>query len=85
MHRRKCLALNVAIDTIREEASWGGRAAQVHNGKNLSRGAGKGNVVSTCWHQGLSLYAILHPTHIHNMSTCAGQFHMNGCLDQAQL
>ncbi len=41
------LALNVAIDTIGEKTSWGGGAAQVHNGKHLSRGAGKGDVVST--------------------------------------
>jgi len=43
----RALALNVAIDTIGEKTSWGGGAAQVHNGKHLSRGAGKGDVVST--------------------------------------
>ena len=43
--RREGLALNVAIDTVREETPRGGGAAQVHNGQNLSRGAGEGNVV----------------------------------------
>lgn len=61
--KRSCLALNVAIDTIGEEASWSGGAAQVHNGKHLSRGAGKCDVVRTGWHQGLSLCAILRHTH----------------------
>ena len=50
---------DAAIEPVGEEASWGGGAAQVGNGQDLSRCAGESNVVRSAWHNGGHSHAIL--------------------------